>query len=179
MSVAEPVQQDQNAGIPRRRARRSWFTVGTVVLLGVTLTACAGGVAEPAASVATPTASATPVPSATPEPDPELLPAGTATENLAYFNFLATAVTTANADAGGREYIDALVAGGFDRTAMEVTFDRTQADLVADAIQFSVRFADECLIGQFGPASDGFHSVVTPMLSTGLCLVGSTRQIDW
>jgi hypothetical protein len=42
-----------------------------------------------------------------------------------------------------------------------------------------VNVADECLIGQNGPASDGFHSVVAPLLSTGLCLVGTTRPIDW
>ena len=60
-----------------------------------------------------------------------------------------------------------------------MTYDRTQADLAADTIQFSTRIAGECLIGQIGPASDGFHSVVAPILSTGLCLVGATRQIDW
>lgn len=179
MTVAEPAQQDQSVSTARRRARRSWFAVGAVALLGISLTACADGSAEPVATQSTPTASVTPEPSATPEPDPVLLPEGSAAENLDYFNFLAAAFTTANDAAGGRAYVDALVAGGFDRAAMEVTFDRTQADLAADSIQFSVRFANECLIGQFGPASDGFHSVVAPVLSTGLCLVGSTRQIDW
>ncbi|WP_241980530.1 hypothetical protein [Cryobacterium sp. Hh11] len=186
MSVAEPQPQDQfvvtTAG---RRAGRSRFSlsavvaVGAVLLLGVSLAACTGVPAEPAATTAVSTTSATPDSSAIPAPDPALVPTGTAGENLVYFNFLAAAVTKANPAADGRAYIDALVAGGFDRSAMEVSFDRTQADLVADSVQFSVRFAGECLIGQIGPASDGFHSVVAPILSTGLCLVGSSRQIDW
>ncbi|MDJ0349265.1 hypothetical protein [Cryobacterium sp. PH29-G1] len=179
MSVAAPAQQDGTASLQRRRVRRLRLTVGAVLLLGAGLTACSGGTVEPSSSAPEPSTSVTPEPSATPAPDPTLVPAGTAGENLAYFNFLAAAVTKSDPSAGGSAYIDALVAGGFDRTAMEVTFDRTQADLAADAVQFSVRFADECLIGQIGPASDGFHSVVAPLLSTGLCLLGSTRPIDW
>jgi hypothetical protein len=187
VSVAELKPQDQFVVTPAgRRASRSRFSlsavaaVGAVLLLGVSLTACTGVPAEPAATTAVPTtSSAAPEPSATPASDPALIPTGTAGENLVYFNFLAAAVAKANPAADGRAYIDALVAGGFDHSAMEVTFDRTQADLVADSVQFSVRFADECLIGQIGPASDGFHSVVAPILSTGLCLVGSSRQIDW
>ncbi len=165
-----------------RRAGRSRFSaamVGAALIFGVTLTACTGVPAEPATTTAVPATPATPTPSATPAPDPALVPTGTAGENLVYFNFLAAAVTKADPSADGRAYIDALVEGGFDRSAMEVTFDRTQANLVADSVQFSVRFAGECLIGQIGPASDGFHSVVAPILSTGLCLVGSSRQIDW
>ena len=184
MSAAELRQQDASAHAVRRRGRFRRLTaaaVGAVMLLGVALTGCAVGPAEPAAPVTATSAAASPSEklSATPDPDPALSPDGSASENLAYFNSLATAVTKANPAADGRAYIDALVVGGFDRTAMEVTFDRTQAGLVADAVQFSVRFAGECLIGQIGPASDGFRSMVAPILSTGLCLVGSTRQIDW
>ena len=177
MSVAKPAWQSARIRTARRRARRPRFVLGVVgagLLLGVSLTACTTVPAEPPANDSQPTKSA----SATPAPDPTLLPDGTAAENLVYFNFLAAGVTKANPAADGRAYIDALVAGGFDRATLEVTFDRTQADLAADSIQFSVRIADECLIGQIGPASDGFHSVVAPILSTGLCLVGSTRQID-
>ncbi|TFD88950.1 DUF6993 domain-containing protein [Cryobacterium serini] len=170
-----------SARAAQRRARRPQFVMGMVsagLLLGLSLTSCSGVPTESPANDTVPSDSAAPEPSATPASDPTLLPDGTAAENLMYFNFLAAAVTKANPAADGRAYIDALVAGGFDRAAMEVTFDRTQADLAADSIQFSVSIADECLIGQIGPASDGFHSVVAPILSTGLCLVGSTRQID-
>jgi len=182
--TAELRQQDPSAHAVQgggRCRRLTAVAVGAVMLLGVALTGCAVGPAEPPAPVTATSAAASPseTPSATPDPDPSLSPDGTASENLAYFNSLAAAVTKANPAADGRAYIDALVVGGFDRAAMEVTFDRTQTGLVADAVQFSVRFAGECLIGQIGPASDGFQSVVAPILSTGLCLVGSTRQIDW
>ncbi len=182
MSVAQSARQNMTVRTARWSARRPRYTlavVGAVLLVGVSLTACTGAPAEPPTSGTAPASSSAPEPSATPVPDPVLLPDGTASENLVYFNFLAAAVTKVNPSADGRAYIDALVAGGFDRAAMEVSFDRTQADLAADSIQFSVRFNGECLIGQIGPASDGFHSVVAPILSTGLCLVGSTRQIDW
>ena len=169
----------------RRHARRSRFTAaaaGAGLILGVGLTGCTGPPPEPPeppATASAPTASPTSEPEPTPDPDPTLVPSGSAADNLRYFNFLAAAVTKANPAADGRAYVDALVAGGFDRNTIEVTYDRTQADLAADAIQFSVRIAGECLIGQIGPATDGFHSVVAPVLSTGLCLVGSSRQIDW
>ncbi|SEN68024.1 DUF6993 domain-containing protein [Cryobacterium luteum] len=189
MSVAEPAEQKMTMGSGRRRTRQLRRTrglggvgvVGAVLLLAVGLTACTVSPAEPGTTAPASSGSAEPEPepSATSDSSPRLLPTGTAAENLVYFNFVAAGVIKANPAAGGRDYIDALAAGGFDRAAMEVTFDRTQADLAADAVQFSVRFAGECLIGQIGPASNGFHSVVAPILSTGLCLVGATRQIDW
>jgi len=159
-----------------RHQRRVVGAVGIALILGISLTACTIDQKGPAA---TSSASSTASPEASASSDARLVPNGSASDNLAYFNLLAGAVTPANSGADGRAYIDALLAGGFDRNAMQVTFDRTQADLVADSILFSVNVADECLIGQNGPASDGFHSVVAPLLSTGLCLVGTTRPIDW
>ena len=88
-------------------------------------------------------------------------------------------VVAANASAGGRDFIDALVAAGFDKSQMEVTADRTTVDLQADSVQFAVLFGGECLVGQYGPASGGYHSAVRPALGTGGCLVGETRPIDW
>jgi hypothetical protein len=34
-----------------------------------------------------------------------------------------------------------------------------------------------CLIGQAGNV--GFQSFVAPLVSTGTCLIGLTRKIDW
>ena len=53
------------------------------------------------------------------------------------------------------------------------------SNIAADSVQWSVRFNGECLIGQFGPASGGYHSIVTPILTTGSCLIGTTRPINW
>lgn len=128
-----------------------------------------------------PTQSATPTaePTEAPPAPPTLRPDLSATENLPYFDSVNTAVVAADPNAGGRAFIDALVAGGFDKAAMQVTADRTTIDEPADSVQFSVAFQGECLVGQYGPASGGYHGAVRPMLGTGACLVGQTRPIDW
>ena len=102
-----------------------------------------------------------------------------ASDNLAYFDSVNVAVIAADASAGGPAFIDALVSAGFAKSQMEVTADRTTVDLPADSVQFAVLFEDDCLIGQYGPASGGYHSAVGPALGTGGCLVGETRHIDW
>ena len=79
----------------------------------------------------------------------------------------------------GRAYIDALVAAGFDKTTMQVTQDKTTVGNPAESLQFSVRWGDECLIGQVGPATGTPVTVVAPALAEGTCLVGRTRPIDW
>ena len=139
---------------------------------------CTAGGDPPTAS---PTQSATPTP-ARPTPSaapPTLRPDLSASENLAYFDQVNRAVVTANAAAGGRDFIDALVAAGFDRAQMQVTADTTTIGDPADSIQFSVLFQGECLVGQYGSKSGGYQSAVRPALGTGGCLVGSTRPIDW
>lgn len=152
--------------------------VGVALALVVALSGCSQ---PPAASVASPPAGVKPSSTATPTPTPPPVfdPAQSATENLPFFDWTSLAALAANPEAGGRDFVDALVAAGFDKAAMEVTPDRTAVDLAADSVLFSVRFNDECLIGQHGPASQGFHSMVAPILATGTCLVGTTRQIDW
>ncbi|TFC83996.1 hypothetical protein E3T23_01250 [Cryobacterium cheniae] len=154
---------------------------GSALLLGLTVSmSLAACTAVPAGTPpATVPAAATPTPSATPAPAPVLQPEKDATANLAYFDSVATAVVAADGAAGGQAFVDALVAAGFDKAQMEVTFDETNVDLAADSIQFSVRFNGQCLIGQNGPATGGYHSAVTAILASGTCLVGATRQIDW
>ena len=104
------------------------------------------------------------------------LPAG---ENLAFFDFVNTRVITANPAAVGRDFIDALVAAGFDKSQMQLTSDETTLGEPADSVQFAVAFQGECLVGQYGPASGGYHGAVRPALGTGGCLIGQTRPIDW
>ena len=155
---------------------------GVILVLGASLAGCSGSTPGPAAA-ATQKETSAPAPASTPtarpEPEPTLNPQASAAANLPYFDFLARKVVAAHPAAGGRLFIDALVAGGFDKARMEVTFDRTNADLAADSIMFSVRFNGECLIGQNGPATRGYHSMVAHPLGSGTCLVGRTRQIDW
>lgn len=136
-----------------------------------------GGAPDPSASGG-PSASDTPAPT-TPAAPLELRPELSASENLAFFDSVNAAVVAANAEAGGRAFIDALVAAGFDKATMEVSSDLTTEGKAADSVQFAVRFQDECLVGQYGPASGGYHGAVRPLLGTGDCLVGETRPIDW
>jgi hypothetical protein len=162
-------------------ARRSGITAvlafaGAAIFVGV-----AGCVAGPASTVThAPTSPATTAP-ATPVSDAAsaLRPELSASENLAFFDSVNIDVVAANGAAGGRDFIDALVGAGFDKTQMQVTADRTTVDLQADSVQFAVLFQGECLVGQYGPASGGYHSAVRPALGTGGCLVGQTRPIDW
>jgi len=161
---------------PVRRSRRA-TTWAACLVLGLGLAGCSAAPVDRAEP--TPTESAVASPTPTEAAPPALVPEGTATENLPYFDSVVTAALAADPDAAGRSYIDALVAAGFDKTMMEVTADTTTKGEPADSIQFSVNVAGECLLGQNGPSTGGYHSVVAPLLATGTCLVGATRQIDW
>ena len=89
----------------------------------------------------------------------------------------ATIAAAGGANPGGRAFVDALVAAGFDKAAMQLTPDKTAINLDADNIQFSVLIGEDCLVGQYGNV--GYQSAVLPVLSTGKCLVGTTRAIVW
>lgn len=155
--------------------------LAAAALVALTLSGCTGSAPSPAATPAAGAsdAASTATPTTSPAPAPSLNPSLSASENLRYFTAVITAVLAADPATGGRGYIDGLVAGGFDKSQMEVTFDETDAGLAADTVQFSVLFNGQCLIGQNGPATGGFHSTVAEPLGGGTCLVGSTRQIDW
>lgn len=160
-------------------AARGHRRAGIALLLSATALLLVGCSASPEPTprpTASASASATPEPTA--PPLPVLDPAGGAAGNQAYFDFLNERLLGQNAAADGRSFIDALAAGGFDKSRMELTPDRTAVDLQADSIQFSVRFDDGCLVGQSGPAT-GYLSQVRAVLSTGRCLIGETRPIDW
>lgn len=151
------------------------LATGGALLLA--LTGCAPG-GSPAGS---PTATVThsPTPTASAAPPIALVPGGTAQQNLPYFDKVNRATLAAHPDAKGRDFIDALVAAGFTKADMQLTVDTTTIGLKANSIQFSVRLADTCLIGQNGADAGGYSSLVTPVLSTGNCLIGQTRPIDW
>jgi hypothetical protein len=169
----------------RERAGRRLLLLGaTVATLTAVLSGCTSpGSAQPApAATSTADASATPSEEPTespetPRPEPTLDANGSALQNLDYFDAVNERLLEEQESPDGRAFIDNLIAAGFAREAMEVTPDRTAVDLAADNIQFSVRIGEECLIGQFG--NTGYASVVADALSTGKCLVGNTRPIDW
>lgn len=149
------------------------------VVLVLALTGCVGGASPTGSPTATATAGAPGSPTASTQPTAALVPGGTAQQNLPYFDQVNRATLAANPDAKGRDFIDALVAAGFDKAAMQVTVDTTTIGLKANSIQFSVKLGDSCLIGQNGADAGGYNSMVTPVLATGACLIGQTRPIDW
>lgn len=131
-------------------------------------------------SVAPPSAEASPTPDSTVPAEPELVPDGTAEDNLPVFTRVSEGIWATDQRVSGRAYIDALTAAGFDRAAMQVTQDLSTVGNTAESLQFSVRWGeDECLIGQVGPSTGQVVTAVMPQLAEGRCLVGTTRPIDW
>ena len=116
----------------------------------------------------------------TPTPTgPALVPDGSAEENLPLFAQVVNTVAATDARAQGRAYIDALVAAGFPKAQMQVTNDLTTVGNPADSIQFSVKWAGECLVGQVGPSTPAPTALVLPLVPGDTCLIGQTRPIDW
>lgn len=134
-------------------------------------------VPEPAPTTAVepaPTASASAEPAG-----PVLLPDGSAEDNLPLFTAVAQTVWESPQNAEGRAYVDALVAAGFDKGAMQVTEDMSTIGNAAETLEFSVQWGEECLLGQVGPVTGALVTSVAPALAGGGCLLGDTRPIDW
>lgn len=108
-----------------------------------------------------------------------LVPEGSAEDNLPVFVFVTESVWATPDNWSGRAYVDALVAAGFDKASMQVTEDRSTVGNLAESLQFSVRWGEECLVGQVGPATGDPVAVIVPVLAEGGCLIGQTRPIDW
>ncbi len=147
----------------------------------VALTGCVATTPDPAPAPTTPAAT-DPTPTATPtaSPEPALVPDGTADDNLPYFAAITEEVWASEQRAQGRAYIDALVAGGFDKAAMQVTQDQSTVGNPAESIQFSVRWGEQCLVGQVGPdIGEAVTRVLPALQGDTVCLLGATRPIDW
>ena len=140
--------------------------LGIALALALTLGACA------------PELTPMPVPTHEPTSSSSTPPDESAAGKRALFDETNNAtVTRLGTGAKGRDFIDALVAAGFDKSAMQLTADTTAVGLVADNIQFSVQIEQECLVGQFGNV--GYASAILPAVATAGCLIGNTRPIDW
>ena len=147
-----------------------------MALAAFLFTACS---ASPDAAPTRSTASPTPTPTASAPAAPTLQPDGTAADNLPLFTAVTDRVWASKSKARGRAYIDALVAAGFDKSAMQVTKDKTTVGSPVESLQFSVLWGDECLIGQVGPSTGRPVTAVMPALEGDTCLIGETRPIDW
>lgn len=147
--------------------------LGCVGCVAVNPRAEASRTGEPA-----PSTTIAPAPTATEPPPAAIVPDGTAEENLPIFASVVNAVWATPAQVTGLAYIDALAAAGFDRATMELTPDVSTVGNPAESIQFSVRWIDECLIGQVGPATGGPVAIVAPVLAEGRCLIGETVPVN-
>ncbi len=149
------------------------IVVVAAIAASLLLAGCTGETPEPANPA--PTKS---LPSGATLTPPKYDPDGSAEDNKLYFDLTNTKTISTKGDPLGRDFIDALVAAGFDKSRMEVSQDKTAIGLDADNIQFAIGFKDDCLVGQWGNVN--YHSIVLPMLvDTGKCLIGETRPIDW
>ena len=152
------------------RRPHSLFGAALVVVAALALAGCTSPEPAPTTSK-TPTASATPTPTDAPDPEPVL--GGTATENKPFFDWINQELIASGVALNGAAFIDSLVGAGYPREAMEVTPDVTSINIPADNIVFSIRFGDECLLGQWG--NIGYTSGIATVLSTGRCIVGTER----
>lgn len=182
--MPHPTSAHSASSRPSRRARANSHLLvsaaGLVLLAGSLAGSLIGCVsATPVPATTAPTASSTPSATSTPAGEPALVPGGTAEQNLPFFDKVNRATLAANPAAKGRDFIDALVAAGFDKSAMQLTVDTTTIGLAANSVQFSVRLDGGCLIGQNGADAGGYNSMTAPPLATGGCLIGQTRAIDW
>lgn len=116
---------------------------------------------------------------AKPETAPELVPDGTADDNLPFFREVLTTYAAGDGAVQGQPIVEALAAAGFDKTLMQVSFDRTKTDLVADNIFVSVRIGKECLIGQVVTADRSVVAENEPAIGPDqtVCLIGETAPI--
>ena len=152
--------------IRSHRAVACVLTAATIALLA----GCTTPSPQPSSSASAP-ASQTPKP--TPTPDPEPVFDGTAEENQEFFDFVNRELIESGTTLNGAAFIANLEAKGYQRAAMEVTPDTTAIGIAADNIVFSIRFADSCLLGQWG--NIGYTSRGTEIPSTGRCIIGTPR----
>jgi hypothetical protein len=155
----------------------SWRRAALVIPVVIVAAALAGCVQSSPKAI--PSVVPTPSASSTSSSIPVYNPNGTAKQNLAYFDVVGHALLNNNptANSQGKTIVNWFVAHGFDKANMEVTPDKTSIGLAVWNIEFSVKMGASCLIGQAG--NTGFQSTVQPIVSTGKCLIGTTRIINW
>ena len=162
----------------RRQRGSRIVALACTILIGATgCSLLPGGAGSPGDSGA----HSTETPTTPAGPPPVLVPGGTAAENLPSFTEVLRRYGAESAPIEGRPIVDAIVAAGFDRATMQVSFDRTQTNLVADFIFVSVRIADSCLLGQISTADRSVAAVVETAVGPdgSICIIGKTRPLDW
>lgn len=162
---------------PRRPHTPARRRAAVAAIAALPLILLAGCTAAPDPTPAPTTTAPAPTPT---ETTPAVLdPEGTAEEAMPSFDAAVAQVWAGTNPVSSLAYIDALVAAGFDKAAMQATNDISTVGYAAESIQFSVRWGDaDCLIGQVGPSTgDQPVTAIMPQLADGRCLVGETMPL--
>lgn len=99
-------------------------------------------------------------------------PKGSAADNKAVFDTAIRKVLASDPKASGTAVAAALKSAGFPMSATQVSASKTSAKLQPGSISVGVKIGQDCLIGQWGAAVDGYQSSVAPALGASGCLVG-------
>ena len=162
-----------------RRPRRFRAAASAALAAGllVALPALSGCALFEGPTPETPTRT-TPAP---PKEAPKLVAGGTAEQNEPFFTEVMRAFSTGKEAVQGEPVVQAVAKAGFDKKAMQVSFDKTKTDLVADYIYVSVRIGQGCLIGQISTTDRSFSvdQVAAIGPDKNICLIGKTRPIDF
>ncbi|MHA3684576.1 DUF6993 domain-containing protein [Leucobacter sp. HY1908] len=118
---------------------------------------------------------------AVPATDPELIAGGTAEENLPYFTEVLRDYAAGDGTIKGEPISRAVIAAGFDKSVMQISFDRSETGLEADNIFVSVLLQDSCLVGQVVTSDRSFVAEAVPAVGpeNTICLIGETAPITW
>lgn len=163
----------------RASARRASVVIVVPLAIAAIVAGCTASVGpavSPTASRPPATAAPEPRPTASEQTGPALDPEGGAEANLEHFTATLEPLVAGGARPAGAAVVEALTAAGFDRAAMQVTPDETAIGLPVDALLFSVRLGESCLLGQVDDA--GLTTTTAPALASGACLVGATASLD-
>jgi len=163
------------------RARPLSIVFGSVIIVTAALAGCTPTPASTSTGV--PTSSPSPSPSETLHPGvevvptaaPILRPGGTAEQNKLYFDAAIADYWARFGTGASQTMVDQLVGWGFDRGAVEVTYDSTAIGLGVDSIESSVRFGTDCLVATV--RVDRYTTTVLPVTGTGTCLIGETYPV--
>jgi len=115
------------------------------------------------------------------EAPPEFVPGGSAQDNEEFLRYTLRQAIRGGLEINGVNLVNTVTTAGFDRAAMQVSYDTSATGLPADNIFISVRFGDSCLLGQVVTADKTVFTSVQPAVGPDktICLIGQTRPIDW
>ena len=177
MRPDRPARAPRTAPVSRRARGLAPGALVAVVALAGLLTGCVAGPSDGPSGP--PSAAPTPGAAPTSAAPVALVPGGSAADNEGFFAQTLTEAFAAGGARDGRAIVDALAAAGFDKSLMQITYDESKTGLAADSFLVSVRYGQDCLIGQVVPASGEIVHVIEPVVGDGICLLGNTRPIDW